>query len=146
VATCLDPFGGSGTTALASQFLGISPTTIEVNPYLADLIQAKLSEYNADSVAKDFRHILAITSRQSGDVRKLGKLPATFIESDEADRWVFDRGVARRIACHLSAINTLSNPQHRRLFRVLLGGMLVAVSNVVINGKGRRYRRGWEER
>ena len=25
-----DPFGGSGTTALAAQFLGISPTTIEV--------------------------------------------------------------------------------------------------------------------
>lgn len=146
VATCLDPFGGSGTTALASQFLGISPTTIEVNPYLADLIQAKLGEYNADSVAKDFRRILAITSRQSGDVRKLGKLPATFIETDDADRWVFDQGVARRIACHLTAISTLSNAQHRRLFRVLLGGMLVAVSNVVINGKGRRYRRGWEER
>lgn len=146
VATCLDPFGGSGTTALASQFLGISPTTIEVNPYLADLIQAKLSEYNAERVAQDFRRILAITSRQAGDVRKLGKLPATFIESDDADRWVFDQGVARRIACHLTAINTLSNAQHRRLFRVLLGGMLVAVSNVVINGKGRRYRRGWEER
>ncbi|WP_448121893.1 hypothetical protein [Xanthomonas arboricola] len=146
VATCLDPFGGSGTTALASQFLGISPTTIEVNPYLADLIQAKLSEYNTDSVAKDFCRILAITSREAGDVRKLGNLPATFIESEVADRWVFDQGVARRIACHLTAINTLSNTHHRRLFRVLLGGMLVAVSNVVINGKGRRYRRGWEER
>lgn len=146
VATCLDPFGGSGTTALASQFLGISPTTVEVNPYLADLIQAKLSEYNSDSVANDFRRILAITSRQSGDVRKLGKLPSTFIESEDADRWVFDQDVARRIACHLTAINTLPNAQHRRLFRVMLGGMLVAVSNVVINGKGRRYRRGWEER
>jgi len=146
VATCLDPFGGSGTTALASQFLGVSPTTIEVNPYLADLIQAKLSEYSADNVAQDFRRILTITSRQAGDVSKFGKLPATFIESDDADRWVFDHGVARRIACHLTAINALSNAQHRRLFRVLLGGMLVAVSNVVINGKGRRYRRGWEER
>lgn len=146
VATCLDPFGGSGTTALASQFLGISSTTIEVNPYLADLIQAKLSEYTANGVAQDFRRILKITSRLAGDVRRLGKLPATFIESDDADRWLFDHGVARRIACHLTAINTLSNTQHRRLFRVLLGGMLVAVSNVVINGKGRRYRRGWMER
>lgn len=146
VATCLDPFGGSGTTALASQFLGIAPTTIEVNPYLADLIQAKLGEYDADSLAKDLRRVLAITSRQSGDVRKLGKLPASFIESGDSVRWVFDQSVARRISCHLTAIRTLSNPQHRRLFRVLLGGMLVAVSNVVINGKGRRYRRGWNER
>src|SRR4051812_22836967 len=31
--TCVDPFGGSGTTALTSQFLGIRPATIEVNPF-----------------------------------------------------------------------------------------------------------------
>src|SRR4051812_10193402 len=41
VKTCIDPFGGSGTTSLACQFLGVHPTTIEVNPYLADLIEAK---------------------------------------------------------------------------------------------------------
>ena len=32
ISTSIDPFGGSGTTALASQFLGVAPTTIEVNP------------------------------------------------------------------------------------------------------------------
>src|SRR6266581_936219 len=36
----IDPFGGSGTTAIAAQFLAAKPTTIEVNPYLADLIEA----------------------------------------------------------------------------------------------------------
>mgnify|MGYP000629470166 CR=1 FL=1 len=146
VATCLDPFGGSGTTALACQFLGISPTTIEVNPYLADLIEAKLGEYHPDELAQDFRGIVRTTSRQDGDLRLLAGLPATFIESDDADRWIFDRGVARRITSYLGAINALLNPHHRRLFRVLLGGMLIAVSNVIINGKGRRYRRGWTER
>ena len=40
VETVLDPFGGSGTTALASQFLGRHPVTSEVNPYLADVIEA----------------------------------------------------------------------------------------------------------
>ena len=39
----VDPFGGSGTTALAGQFLGVKPTTIEVNPFLADLIEAKIA-------------------------------------------------------------------------------------------------------
>src|ERR1700722_17115666 len=43
----VDPFGGSGTTAIAAQFLGVKPTTIEVNPYLADLIEAKLVAYDA---------------------------------------------------------------------------------------------------
>ncbi len=42
VKHCIDPFGGSGTTSLACQFLGIHPITMEVNPFLADLIEAKL--------------------------------------------------------------------------------------------------------
>lgn len=146
VTSCLDPFGGSGTTALASQFLGISPTTIEVNPYLADLIKAKLRKYDPDELAQVFRQITRTTSRQAGDLRRLANLPATFVESAGADRWIFDRAVARRIACYLDVIDALPSPHHRRLFRVLLGGMLIAVSNVVINGKGRRYRRGWTER
>src|SRR5215208_1796907 len=45
VETCCDPFGGSGTTALTCQFLNVLPTTIEVNPFLADLIEAKLAPY-----------------------------------------------------------------------------------------------------
>lgn len=146
VAVCLDPFGGSGTTALASQFLGVAPTIIEVNPYLADLIEAKLGDYDPDALARDFSHIVRHTSRQVGSLRRLAKLPASFIESASTERWIFDRGVACRIACHLSAIDALPSVEHRRIFRVLLGGMLIAVSNVVINGKGRRYRRGWLER
>jgi DNA modification methylase len=42
----IDPFGGSGTTALAAQFLGAKPTTIEVNPFLADLRDSM--EVNSD--------------------------------------------------------------------------------------------------
>jgi hypothetical protein len=41
-----DPFGGSGTSALTCQFLGVRPVTIEVNPFLADLIAAKLGTYH----------------------------------------------------------------------------------------------------
>lgn len=146
VTTCLDPFGGSGTTALACQFLGIAPTTIEVNPYLADLIEAKLEEYEPEGLAQDLRRIAYITSREAGDIRRFAGLPETFVESVSTARWIFDYTVAHRIACHLDAIDTLATPSHRRLFRVLLGGMLLSVSNVVVNGKGRRYRRGWQKR
>lgn len=55
--SCLDPFGGSGTTALACQFLGISPITIEVNPLLADVIEAKLHSYDPSAVMRDIRSI-----------------------------------------------------------------------------------------
>ena len=37
-------------------------------------------------------------------------------------------------------------PDEARLLKVLLGSVLVSNSNVTINGKGRRYRRGWETR
>src|SRR5438309_1820924 len=43
---CVDPFGGSGTTSLTCQFLGVRPVTIEVNPFLADLIESKLHRYD----------------------------------------------------------------------------------------------------
>src|ERR1051325_9700311 len=52
--TCLDPFGGSGTTALTCQFLGIRPITIEVNPFLADLIEAKLCCYDLERLKRDY--------------------------------------------------------------------------------------------
>lgn len=146
VATCLDPFGGSGTTALACQFLGVAPTTIEVNPYLADLIEAKLCAYDTDDLALDFSRVVRATTERSAGLGRFAHLPPTFIEAPGRLRWIFDRGVARRIASHLDAIDALARPQHRRLFRALLGGMLVSVSNVVINGKGRRYRRGWAAR
>lgn len=146
VHTCIDPFGGSGTTALACQFLGIAPTTIEVNPYLADLIEAKLQPYDADDLALDLCRIVRATSRGRGGLARFSGLPDTFIESEDRERWVFDAAIAERIACHLEAIEEVARPHHQRLFRILLGGMLIAVSNVLINGKGRRYRSGWKAR
>jgi hypothetical protein len=44
------------------------------------------------------------------------------------------------------AIGQLETPEHQRLFRALLGSIAVKLSNVVISGKGRRYRSGWQDR
>src|SRR4051812_46195675 len=61
----LDPFGGSGTTALASQFLGISSTSIEVNPFLADVIRAKVEKYDVEALS----HALGRLSRNAHRLR-----------------------------------------------------------------------------
>ena len=61
VRTCIDPFAGSGTTALACQFLGVIPTAIEVNPFLSDLIEAKLIPVDGQTVAARLSEILATT-------------------------------------------------------------------------------------
>lgn len=146
VSHCVDPFGGSGTTALAAQFCGIRPTTIEINPFLADLVIAKLETYDIDALVHDVGRVLRRT--ESGLPRDpLASMgPPTMVEPGMRDRWIFDRDVADRIGAFVAAIGSLENERHQRLLRVLLGGCLVGVSNVVTSGKGRRYRRGWRER
>lgn len=149
VNRCIDPFGGSGTTGLACQFLGIHPIIAELNPFLADLIEAKLVAYpSIDRLMRDLDSIVEAASNDSKiDVdARAGQLPPSFVEPGKKDRWVFDRSVAKHIFALKDAIDALDDESHRRLFRVLLGGILVPVSNVFISGKGRRYRRGWSSR
>lgn len=147
VRRCLDPFGGSGTTALACQYLGVHPVTVEVNPFLADLIRAKLSSYEIKALEYDLAYVLRRATANPIETNALlPLLPRTLVQPGVNRRWVFDRPIANRIASLLSAIAKLKNPKHRRLFKVLLGGILVEVSNVLVSGKGRRYRKNWTVR
>ena len=147
VRACLDPFGGSGTSGLTAQFLGVESTTIEVNPFLVDVIRAKLARYDADDLARTFFSLRrGVKRQQSRDGDLFARLPPSFVEPGADDRWIFDTAVAGRLARYVAEIEQIANDDYRRLFRVLLGGLLIEVSNVVVNGKGRRYRRGWRER
>lgn len=146
VTRCIDPFGGSGTTALACQFLGVEPTTIEVNPYLADLIEAKLGRYDATLLTQDLGEVIRTVRGGTGIPHDLSWLPPTFVEPGLKGRWLFESSVAQRIESYRLAIEQLKTPLHRMFFKALLGGFLVEISNVYINGKGRRYRRNWQAR
>ena len=144
VRTCCDPFG-AGTTALTCEFLGVRPTTVEVNPFLADVIEAKLASYDPDALV-DARTRLArrftrrASSESASEHSPLDWAPPTFVEPGIKGRWIFDRAIGARVQLWLDERPEKSDPALQRLFRVLLGGALVGVSNVVINGKGRRYR------
>jgi hypothetical protein len=145
VKACLDPFGGSGTTALACQFLGVASTTVEINPFLADVIRAKISPLNADHLS----HTLGVIRRKANrlrpdPIREFRNLPKTFIQPGVSGRWLFSLEVAGRIAALRNAIESIDEDAQRRFFRILLGGVLVSLSNATVNGKGRRYRRNWQ--
>jgi hypothetical protein len=144
VKRSVDPFGGSGTTALASQFLGVHPTTIEVNPYLADLIEAKLNSYDVDALLGDY--IRVVQNFTDVETEHFPGAPETFVQPGKAGRYLFSRQIAARLAGLRNAVLALENEAHRRLLRVLLCSIAVGLSNVVVSGKGRRYRRGWEKR
>lgn len=147
VERVVDPFGGSGTTALAAQFLGVRPTTIEVNPYLADLIEAKVATLDLDAAAAAFGRVV---ERAGGMGNRRDDpfpgAPATFVEPGVEGRYIFPRAVAGRIAAFRDAIGLEADAGVRRLFRVVLASAAVPASNVVVSGKGRRYRRGWQRR
>ena len=144
--TCLDCFGGSGTTALTCQFLGIEPTTIEVNPFLADLIEAKLSKYDPRRLIDDYAEVIGKVISRPFDMRTIrGEAwPATMVEPGVKDRWIFPKETFRRILSLRQAIDDVADSVNQRLLRVLLGSILVDMSNVVISGKGRRYRGNWK--
>lgn len=141
----LDPFGGSGTTALTCGFLGIDSVSLEVNPFLADLIAAKLTPVLPSSILSAYEHLRANLRIKPVDRAVPVGMPVTMREPGMKDRWVFSAGVYDTIRALVRGLDELPAVE-RRLIRVLLGSVLVQNSNVLINGKGRRYRRNWETR
>lgn len=143
VTSCLDPFAGSGTTPLACQFLGITPHAIEVSPFLADLVEAKLTVVDTELVARRCGEVIG-TSKKIDPLAYYADAPATFVEPGVNGRHLFQRDVAERLASLLGAILDIPELPIRRLLRVLLGTAALEVCNAVVSGKGRRYRRNWE--
>ena len=137
----------AGTTALTAQFLGAHTTTIEVNPFLADLIEAKLAKYDFPRLVKAFAAVMQAgrTARPKLSV-VFAQAPATLIEPGLNGRYIFGSRLARRLAGFRCAIDEVKDPAIRRFFRVQLASAAVQISNVVVSGKGRRYRRGWEHK
>jgi hypothetical protein len=114
---------------------------------LADLIEAKLTTYDSDQLAHDLGRVLRTSAQTTGSLSAaFANAPPTFVEPGVNGRWIFDRDVAEVISRILHGIASIESASHRRLLRVLLGGILVDVSNVLVNGKGRRYRQRWRDR
>ena len=101
--------------------------------------------YDTDALTRDFGAIMKSVAKCRIDPDTVfAGLPRTFVEPGKKERWIFDTSVAVRIASLLAAIGEIQSEALRRLFRILLASILIDVSNVVISGKGQRYRRGWQ--
>jgi hypothetical protein len=124
----------------------VEPTTVEINPYLSDVIEAKLQTYDSTLLARDLGLILTKSRRLNVISGRHDHLPPTFVEPGKSGRWIFSLEVANELQRLTRAIESLSSENHQRFFRVQLGGLLVSVSNIRISGKGRRYRSGWKKR
>ena len=142
VDRCADPFGGSGTTAVTCRMLGLKSTSIEVNPFLADLIQAKLTPMSAAKFCAKYNRLIAGLTHRKVDDSPIPGMPPTLNEPGVDGKFVFSSDVYRTARAIIRRSKSMDEDQ-ARLLRVLLGSILVANSNVTINGKGRRYRSDW---
>ena len=141
----LDPFGGTGTTALTAQMHGLDSTSIEVNPFMADVIRVKVTPISPSSFTFSCRRLVDSTTVTDTDYRPIEGAPSTLVEPGVNARYVYSREAYAALRALNRQITSLSQPE-ARLARVLLGSILVDCSNVTVNGKGRRYRKNWQTR
>jgi hypothetical protein len=73
----LDPFCGTGTTLLTCAELGISCSTLDVNPFLVWLARAKTAKYSTGALARA-ETLIGEMSRAAGLRAKAPWLPALF--------------------------------------------------------------------
>jgi len=144
VDRCVDPFAGSGTTSLTCGFLGIDSVSLEVNPFLADLVAAKITPLSPSSILSHYERLVADINPVEADRVLPDGMPRTMREPGVNGRWIFKADVYDTIRALVRRLGAVPRPE-RRLLRVLLGSVLVANSNVLINGKGRRYRGNWQD-
>ena len=90
--------------------LGIDSTTVEVNPFLADAIEAKLARYDSDEVVKALAEIRRRSRRCPINPHEyFQNVPKTFLEPGVQERWLFNTPIAAKLASILSVIDSIKN-------------------------------------
>lgn len=126
----LDPFGGSGTTALAAAMLGRDSVFAEVNPYLAWIAEVKINQ----------SRIVAATNGGTSGLRGLahavsGPLPKVDdnhpLLAADAKRGFFPEGRAKEVLGLLALIDETLSSATREVGRLAVATVLVPASNMV---------------
>lgn len=143
--TCLEPFSGSGTTALELQNLGIECYSFEVNPLMYLIARVKLEKtYTVEEVNKWFEFI---RNKRNGNITvNLESEFTTLYQSDEKEKWNYDIVVGRAIKKLQYAIEMITDNIYKELFLVALAAILLDVSNLYRNGKCLSYKKNWKDK
>ncbi len=141
---CLEPFSGSGTTALELQNNNIPCYAFEVNPLMYLIARVKLENaYRSDRI--DYWHDYIKNARSAVHVVLHTEFP-TLYENASAKRWNYSIVVGIAIEKLKITINAIDEDIYRDLFNVALASILLDVSNLYRNGKCLSYKNGWEDR
>jgi DNA modification methylase len=142
---CLEPFSGSGTTALELQNMGIRCYSFEVNPLMYLIAKVKLENcYEILKLEYWFTHICQY--RKNAKIDALESSFRTLYQKTGVKKWNYNMEVAIAIEKLKRAIYSITETKYRELFTVALAAILLDVSNLYRNGKCLSYKKDWTER
>lgn len=142
---CIEPFSGSGTTALELQNIGVKCISFEINPFMYLIGKVKLEKmYTVEDTKGWFKYI--IENREKCEVINLESKFNTLYQSAQKKKWNYDKESGIAIKKIQITINSISNEKYRDLFTVALAAVLLDASNLYRNGKCLSYKKDWENR
>ena len=144
IKCCLEPFSGSGTTALELQNLGIKCYSFEINPLMYLIGKVKLeTKYTYKRACFWFEDIKQ-TRFQLNDI-DLNSVFPTLYQSNKREKWNYDETVGQAIKKLDIAINTIDENIYKELYKIALAAILLDVSNLYRNGKCLSYKKNWAD-
>jgi hypothetical protein len=136
----LDPFGGSGTTALAASFRGHDSMFCEVNPYLAWVADVKVN-VTRDAAQQDVDSLRHLAERIERDGVATGGSNHPLVHADQR-RGFFPQGVVRQIVGLLELVDAEFEGSQRELARLAVATSLIPTSNMIRRTDLRKRRDG----
>lgn len=142
---CLEPFSGSGTTALELQNMGISCMSFEINPLMFLIGKVKLDKtYMLDETEEWFKYI--ISNRSGCKVTDLISDFNTLYQDVNKEKWNYNKEVGIAIEKLKLTIESIKCDKYKDLFIVALAAILLDVSNLYRNGKCLSYKKDWKDK
>jgi len=139
----LDPFVGSGTTALEGARLGYHVDGFEINPFMIFMAKVKTRDYTHSKNIE----ALALQCLKNNKIDSAFTLPndTTLIERKGLTKWLLNKNVALRFEQIRTAISRLESTRVRELLVLALMSSIVDVANARKDGKCWRYKRNWRQ-
>ncbi|MBG9787024.1 site-specific DNA-methyltransferase [Brevibacillus laterosporus] len=145
---CVEPFSGSGTTAVELQKFKIKCTAFEVNPFMYTLARSKMrTDYTVSGFQKHLDNLEKVLVNLVPNIEAICPPPLykSMMEREELEKWIFDIEVMRGLLDIKCALNDIEDKKYSQLFKIPLTSLLLEISNVYRNGKCLSYKKGWKE-
>lgn len=140
---CLEPFSGSGTTALELQNCGITCFSFEVNPLMFLIARVKLeNSYEVERFEYWYSYILREREKK---VVELKTEFSTLYQGEGKKKWNYNTEIGIAIEKLKQVIESISEEVYKELFKVALAAILLDVSNLYRNGKCLSYKKKWKD-